>query len=625
MGDTAAALVNLNDTPHPVVVVDKNGNANGLIAAPLTNFNDLPKVITMVDKSGNAVVPTHVSSLNVLDYGIVPTNTAAQNNAGFVTLLAAIPASGATIVFVPGDYNISATISYTLLVNQHIIIEGSGARLISTVPEPGAENGILKFVADNGSTAKLTIHNLVISHTNSGLGLLNGIHVIPGTGLLSLANIVLDNVRISGTSARGTRLYGVQSGLILNCSMSGNRDAGLFLNGCVDIKVIGGDYSTNVTGALSGDYGISLASSATYPPSTNILISGVQANNNGRKGIDVHHGHHIHIVGNDCIGNGYSGIYAVAEDTTKDVGDIIIENNYIDQTGGNVTLAQLGIELGSYGTPTVIAPGSFIVKGNEVRNVDIGLTNSSAIYIHCPTSGPTTEQLIISGNTVKRGAGSAGAIIWAAAGIAIPQVVIEGNTIHAVSCTNEIYVQNATYVICAGNQTLVDGGTPTNGINIVAAANAIIANNQLNGAAPTTSIASSSTQMLRDNQLNGVIINNTNFTVDQFGHLLALQVGIPTLTAVNANVANAVVTGNDVRGTIVFDVITGTLVSATALFTVTFANAYGIAPSPVVCNASNQTANGFYVTSSIAGSFTVRNAASLIVAASYRINYIAIG
>lgn len=543
--------------------------------------------------------------------------------------LNALPASGGTITIPSGDYTISSALSYTLQTNQHVVLEGIGnVRLISTVAEPGSESGILTFIADSGSTARLTIRNITISHTNSGVGLLNGLEVAPfGSNLTSVANLVLDNVKITGTSLWGCRLFGVQQATILNCTMSSNRDGGLGITGGTNIKVLGGDYSNNVTGAVTGDYGISLTSSSSFPYPQNILIEGVQAKNNGRKGIDVHAGHHVHIIGNDCIGNGYVGIYAVAEDTIKDVGDVLIENNFVDQAGGNVTLQQFGIQVGVFGTPTGISPGVFIVKGNEIRNTDIGLTSSSGIYCFCPTSGPPAEQVVFEGNVVKHGAGSAGQILWLGPGIAVPQAIIKGNTIHAVSCTHEIRVDNATYVLCEGNNILVDSGTPTDGINIVSGAFAIVAHNQLNGAAPTTSIVNTSvaTQMTRGNQLNGAIINDGDFTVDQYGHLLALKTGTPTFASVNANVVNNTVTGNDVRGVVQFDVQTGTISASTILFVVTFTQSYTIAPIVVTTTTGNQTAATYYVSAISTTGFTVRCAGALSVLTGYKFNYMVIG
>src|SRR5260221_426909 len=150
---------------------------------------------------------------NVKQYGALGDGTTDDTTAIAATF-AALPTAGGVVFFPPGDYKVTATISFSFVANQHVIVEGAGnARLVSTVAEPGAENGILKFTGDSGATARLTIRNLVISHTNSGNGLLNGLHVVPVSGLLSLANIELDNVRVSGASYHGTRLNGVQSGV----------------------------------------------------------------------------------------------------------------------------------------------------------------------------------------------------------------------------------------------------------------------------------------------------------------------------------------------------------------------------------------------------------------------------
>src|SRR5258708_1982145 len=529
---------------------------------------------------------------NVKQYGALGDGTTDDTTAIAATF-AALPAAGGVVFFPPGDYKITSTIAFTFGANQDVVIEGAGnARLVSTIAEPGGEDGILRFTGDAGITARLTIRNLIISHTNSGLGLLDGIFVQPlnygSGGTQSVANLELDNVRITGASKFGARILGAIGGIVSNCRMNTNRDSGLALTGCLDMTVIGGDYSSNVSGSLAGDYGITLASSSFLPACKNILISGVQANSNGRKGIDVHHGHNVHIIGNTCIGNGYVGIYAVMEDTTKDVGDITIMGNTIDQTGGNNTLVNNGVQIGTFGTTGTLTPGSFIVSGNKIFGVDAGTTASNAIAITTATTGVPPDRIIISNNTIKNGAGSAGYVIEHTGTLVISYLEITGNVLHAVSCTAGVWIQQATDIIVNANDLRIDSGTPNYGFLLVASANSTVVGNQINGVALTSlPISTSSTTLARANTRNGVALVDTAFlapftiastlTIDAFGHVLALPSGAPTLSAVNANVANQVLAGNDVRGSITFDVITGTLAAGSTLFTVTFTNAYGSA------------------------------------------------
>lgn len=599
---------------------------------------------------GNVLVIVGASSL---DNGLITTDGNGNINlpgsltvsaffgSSIQTALNTLGSNSGTIILPSGDYVVSSTISKSLAANQHIILQGQGnARLVSTVAEPAGEDGIIRITGDSGATARLTIRNLRISHTNSGLGLLDGIFIQPlnygAGGTQSLANLEMDNVRITGASKFGTRVLGALGGLITNCQMSSNKDSGLALTGCINVIVLGGDYSSNVTGNLTGDYGITIASSAFLPYSQNILIAGVQANNNGRKGLDCHHGHRIYFLVNTCVGNGYNGIYAVMEDSTKDVGDITIIGNTIDMTGANNTLAAYPINVGTSGTTGALNPGSFIVHDNIIENADQGTTASSGILISVATSGVAPNKISIKNNTFKNGAGSGGYGIYSPNNLAIPYVEICENIFHAASVGECVIIQNATDVLVANNIFRVDSGTVTKGIDIVSTANAVIEGNQLNGAATYTTLipAASATQIIRNNTNNGTEIANSSLvapftvagglTVDSKGHLLALNSGTPTLTAVNANISSSSVVGNDVRGAITFSV--GTLITAgSALFTLNYAQTYAARPYILLQNDSNQTTGTFYSTGDAAGTVVIRNSAALAVLSNFVVVYFVLG
>ncbi len=429
-------------------------------------------------------------------------------------------AASAKIILTDGVYKVSSQIAYAFQANQNITLEGQGsARIISTVPEPTQEGGIFNFTGDSGATAKLTIRNLTISHTYTGpagVGLLDGIFVQPlnygSGGTQSLASICLDEVEISGASKEGASILGAQKGAIWDCSMHGNRDAGLFLIGVSDIDVVGGNYSNNVSGTLTGDYGISFASSSFLPYSQNCLVIGVQANGNGRKGLDVHHGHKIHFLGNTCEGNGYCGIYAVMENSSKDVGDITITGNTIDQTGGNGSLTQNAIQIGTFGATGALSPGAFIVANNKIKGVDApGNAFSNAIRIMTASSGAAPERVSVIGNTVENGAGPSGYMIDVDPNLSIEHLEIANNTLHAAGGTYGAIIQSGVDIVVSGNTIRIDSGTSlVNFLNIVSSANALVVGNQCNGASIATPITNSSaTHLLRANQANGGPIPDT--------------------------------------------------------------------------------------------------------------------
>lgn len=597
---------------------------------------------------GNALVITGASSL---DNGLITTDGNGNINlpgsltvsaffgSSIQTALNQLGSNSGTITLPSGDYIVTSTISKSLAANQHIIIEGKGrARLVSTVAEPGSENGILSFTGDSGATARITIRNIHISHTNSGAGNLDGIYIqplgYPSSGTQSLANLELDNVRITGASFQGTKLLGVLGGVALNCLMNSNRDSGMMLIGCQDFVVLGGDYSSNVTGALTGDYGIALGSSTLLPYSKNILILGAQTNNNGRKGIDVHHGHDIRLLGNTCLGNGGFGIYAVAESTSKDVQDITIIGNTIDMAGGNATLSQLAIQVGASGATGSITPGTFLIEGNTIRNVTANASLNAAFYVSTPTSGGGPDKVSIIGNTVENGAGAtSGYIIKTENNSAIANFSCTGNTFHATSATVLAWIQKCTDFVVSNNIWKVDGGPPSNCLLMDSTASGIASNNDIEGTISSTVLSVGAAGFLRGNILNGAAMADSalvlpftvtgGLTLDANGHLLSLSSGTPTLTAVNANVTNTSVSGNDVRGVINFDTQTGTISAGVALFTFNLANVPGGTTMMLVGNASNAT-NGEWHVQKSGNTFVVYGSSSVSVATGYKISYLVI-
>ncbi len=572
--------------------------------------------------------------LNLSDFGGLPSSP--DISVALLKALKLLPASGGTISIPAGSYTILNQVAYQMLANQCVVIEGKGNVTInSTVAEPAQESGILQFTGDAAASAHLIVRNLTISHNGAALGHVDGIFVQPLNyghgGTQSLANIEMDNVRVSGASYCGANILGALCGIISNCAMTSNQNGGLFLIGCQALSVVGGNYSSNQQ-ALSGyGYGIACASSGFLPYCKDILIAGAQVNNNSMEGIDAHHAHNVHIIGNTCIGNGLVGIYAVAESTSKDVGDITISDNTVDMTGagfGGIYTAIKGIHIGSFGTTGAINPGAFIVTGNKIYGMDSVGSGNQAIRIMTPTSGVAPERVIIANNTIEHGSDANGYMIFADANLAIEHLEISSNILHAASGAYGIIIQSATDVIVADNSIRIDSGASlVNFINVVSGANANVANNQCNGAVIATPITNtSSTHTLRGNTANGAIVNDTGFTVDAKGHLISLATGVPTLSNVNANVSGQAVIGNDVRGSIIFNVVTATIAAGSALFTLVFNQAYANTNFIVILtNASNQTVSAFYVTNAQATSVIIHNAAALPVANGYAINYMIIG
>ncbi len=110
-----------------------------------------------------------------------------------------------------------------------------------------------------------------------------------------------------------------------------------------------------------------------------------------------------------------------------------------------------------------------------------------------------------------------------------------------------------------------------------------------------------------------------------WGHLVSQDVGTPTFTNLNANVANNSIVGDDTRGIVTFDVQTGPIAGGGVLFTLNFNRAYGATPVILLSNATNQSNSDYHYSSANTGSFSVEPSGSLPVAASYKIAYLVVG
>jgi len=118
-----------------------------------------------------------------------------------------------------------------------------------------------------------------------------------------------------------------------------------------------------------------------------------------------------------------------------------------------------------------------------------------------------------------------------------------------------------------------------------------------------------------------------SFLNDGIGHLgYESNSTAPALSAVNANVTNTSVVGNDIRGYIQFDVITGTIAAGSALFTVTPNTGYGAAPFVMITNeATDRSSTAFGVSGVQASSFVVRNVTALATGTLLRVAYMVMG
>ena len=101
--------------------------------------------------------------------------------------------------------------------------------------------------------------------------------------------------------------------------------------------------------------------------------------------------------------------------------------------------------------------------------------------------------------------------------------------------------------------------------------------------------------------------------------------GVPTLSGLNANVANATVVGNDAGGYVQFDVITASIAAGANLFTLTFAQAFGNPPIVLLNHlTAHKVAAGFQADTPAAASVAIYTGTgtTLAVSTGYRVGYL---
>lgn len=118
-------------------------------------------------------------------------------------------------------------------------------------------------------------------------------------------------------------------------------------------------------------------------------------------------------------------------------------------------------------------------------------------------------------------------------------------------------------------------------------------------------------------------VQGHNFSLQ--GHLLSQDLGTPSFTNLNANVVNNSIVGDDTRGIVTFDVITGAISAGAVLFTLNFARNYPSTPVILLSNATNQSNSEYHYSSAGASGFSIEPSGSLAVAASYKIAYFVLG
>lgn len=290
---------------------------------------------------------------------------------------------GKTILFTK-EYLLASPIDIDLGGSDLTLVFDSDAKITSDYEEAGAYNtlqGLVRF----HSGGNIIIQGMNIESYNTGLSYYDGL-LIEESG-----TVVLDNVSSKYAGQNGIRIVSVDNLYAQNCKADSNLYAGLHVNNAKHATVVGGTFNYNGSMPYLNGYGITF-SHQFFETDINrdVTITGVQANYNYRKGLDVHGGIGVSITNNFVKGFATAGIYAVGgsggeANDAFDVRDVIISNNIVDvdstwyktldfsgykalYTMGNTT----GILFGSYEPTSSVADmtefGVYKVTNNIIKN-----------------------------------------------------------------------------------------------------------------------------------------------------------------------------------------------------------------------------------------------------------------
>jgi hypothetical protein len=315
--------------------------------------------------SASVVIPEH--------YGVK-----GDGSADASTLLESIINSNLnkTILFT-GTYLLSSELNLDLSGNDLTLVFDSDAKFTSDYEETGAYN-TLQGLIDISNGGRVIIDGLTLESYNTGLSYYDGLLIRDSE------EIYLNNVTSKYAGQNGIRVVTANNLMVMNCKADSNLYAGLLVNNAKHATVVGGTYSYNGSVAYLDGYGITF-SHQFYTAGVNedVSISGVQANYNLRKGLDVHGGVNINISNNFIKGFCTAGIYAVGgsggeANDAFDVRDIIVNNNIIETDSvWYATLdfstykATYGSSIGRFGT-TGILTGAYEPTGSVADMTDRG-------------------------------------------------------------------------------------------------------------------------------------------------------------------------------------------------------------------------------------------------------------
>lgn len=390
-----------------------------------------------------------------------------------------------------GVYKLTSTISKTLAASVAWRLQNFKFSTL-TIANPGSETGALNITGNEVITAsvwagtnRISIEDVTFTDNETA-----AVANLDGIMLHNFDSVYLRNVKATGYSNTGIFVEVSRNVFVENCEGSSNLYAGLRCANIYQSVIIGGTYNNNGYVVPTNGYGIALSAGDQTNSNINVLITGVTANGNKRKAIDVHAGIHIHITDNNISGVGYIGIYAQADGGGAGAGDItrdvIIRGNVVE-ADGTLTTAGAGIAVGSNGTPTS-AVGQAIVSENIIK--DFLTAGSWGIEVDAGSAAYALDTVLVLGNRVLTSGSSTSPSIEVrgTGAVLIGTVRVSHNSVYTAANNYGIRVIQTTNTIINANTIEITGGTVTCGIHYIdgTARNVMVMDNWLLGAATYT-------------------------------------------------------------------------------------------------------------------------------------------
>lgn len=380
--------------------------------------------------------------------------------------------NGGVLIIPAGTYKLQNTSTIALNDKANLKIIGLGqVKFNCTIPEPATNLFGAIGIMGAATRTEITVEVENIDFVQSGStqnGYLSGLFIAQAT------NAYVKKVKASGFSNWGIFLDTINDARVEICECTSNYYGGLGFVSVQNINVDGGLYNSNGWNAPNYGYGISCKDSTSSTNNANLVIRGVTANSNLRKGIDVHSGHNLKIVDNTVIGFENVGIYAVNEsaynspsDAGKDVRDVIIRNNFVDMTGATYSYYAYGIWVGGYQQYSTDS-GDFIIDGNIIRNVyGVGINAAPALQ-----GGLSPRRVKVVNNTVDYDSPNTylcdalkvpteAANGGVSTNVPIGEIHVANNSFKAYQCNYGIDIEQVTIVKIHDNIIQIDTGTNT--------------------------------------------------------------------------------------------------------------------------------------------------------------------